>query len=263
MAKKHRSFNILGNIAVVNFSKENNFRDKKKFAEEILSEHQNIKSVFEKSGNFKGRLRKMKVKFLAGERNKEVLYHENHCVFRFNIDKIYFSTRLSGERKEISELIRRGEKVFVMFAGAAPFSVVIAKNSKAKMVYSNELGREANKYGRINAELNHVKDKIIFLDGDIKRVAKKLSGQRINFDVIVMPRPNLKETFLKEAFALSKKSTRIFYYGFCEEKSITEISEEIKSEAKKYNKKIKIRKIKKAGEIAPHKFRVRIDFQVV
>ncbi|MFH1325148.1 MAG: hypothetical protein ABIH49_00060 [archaeon] len=33
----------------------------------------------------------------------------------------------------------------------------------------------------------------------------------LKFEVIVMPRPQLKESFLREAFMLSKKGTRIFY----------------------------------------------------
>src|SRR3989344_9463871 len=101
----HRSFNVLGNIAVVNFSDKTKLKDKKIFAQELLKKHPNIKTVLEKSGKFSGRLRKMKTKHLVGEKNKEVLYKENNCMFRFNIDTTYFSPRLSNERKEIASLI--------------------------------------------------------------------------------------------------------------------------------------------------------------
>jgi hypothetical protein len=37
----------------------------------------------------------------------------------------------------------------------------------------------------------------------------------------------------------------------------------VKSEASKFGKKIKILKIKPAGEIAPYKIRVRVDFEVL
>ena len=88
---KHRSFNILGNIAIVNFPKDFNSTEKRKFAEKILKENKAVKTVLEKSGKFKGRLRKMQTKHIAGEKTKEVLYKENNCVFRFNIDTSYFS----------------------------------------------------------------------------------------------------------------------------------------------------------------------------
>ena len=255
----HRSFNVLGNIAVVNFSDKTKISDKKKFAEQLLKEHSNIKTILEKSRKFSGRLRKMKTRYLAGEKNKEVLYKENNCVFRFNLDTTYFSPRLSNERKEVASKIKKNEKVLVMFAGVGPYSICIAKNSKAK-VYSNEINREANKYAELNIKLNNVGDKVELSSGDIKKVAKKL--QKIKFNVIVMPRPRLKESFLKEAFMLSKKNTRIFYYDFCKIEDKNKIIEKIKNEAKKSKKKIKILRIKNAGEIAPYKIRIRVDFVV-
>lgn len=266
---KHRSFNVLGSIAIVNFPDKIKISEKKKFAQNLLKKNSQIKTVLEKSGQFKGRLRKMQTKHLAGEKNKEVLYKENNCVFRFNIDTTYFSPRLSNERKEIASKIKRNDKVLVMFAGVAPFSIVIAKNSKAKVV-SNEINREANKYAQLNFGLNNVKVELV--SGDIKRVAKRLSTARCTpncglkgqkFDVIVMPRPRLKDSFLREAFMLSKKGTRIYYYGFCKIGEENKIVEKVKGEAKKFKKKIKILKIKSAGEIAPYKIRLRVDMKIL
>lgn len=254
--KTPRAFDIFGNVILVKFDFKEKLANKKKFAEKLLKEHKSVRTILEKTGKFKGRLRKQETKYLAGEKTKEVLYKENNCVFRFNIDDTYFSPRLGSERKDLAKKIRKGE-VLVMFAGVGPYSVVIAKNSGAKRVYSNEINRQANKYGKLNAELNKIKDKIVFLEGDIKKV-----GLRKKFDFIVMPRPQLKETFLKEAFRFSKKGTRIFYYDFCKEDEIKEVVEGVKSEAKKARKKIKILKIKKAGEIAPYRYRIRIDFRV-
>jgi len=247
----------------VKFDREAKFKDKKKFAEKLLKQYKSVKTVVEKIGKFKGRLRKQQTKHIAGEKTKEVLYRENNCVFRFNIDKTYFSSRLSNERKEISQKVKKTDEVLVMFAGIGPYPIVIAKNSKAQKVYSNEINREANKYAKLNIELNKLKKYVELLPGDIKRVALKLKKKRKKFDVITMPRPQLKETFLKEAFMLSKKGTKIFYYDFCKEEEINLVVERIKEEAKKARKKIKILKIKKAGEIAPYKFRIRIDFKIL
>jgi len=150
-----------------------------------------------------------------------------------------------------------------MFAGVAPFSIVIAKNSKAKKIYSNEINRKANSYAELNVERNNVKDKIEFVTGDIKKVALKLKKQKKKFDFIVMPRPNLKDSFLEQAFMLSKKGTKIYYYDFCKVDEIDLIVNKIKEEAKKAKKKIKILRKKSAGETAPYKIRVRIDFRVL
>jgi tRNA (guanine37-N1)-methyltransferase len=260
---KHRAYSLFGNVAIVNFSKDFSPKQKKMFANEILKENKSVRSVLEKSENFKGRLRKMQTKWLAGEKTKEVLYTENGCRFRFNIDETYFSPRLSNERKEISSEIKKGEKVFVMFAGVAPFSIVIAKNSPAKIVYSNEINRKANKYAKFNVELNKLNNKVFILPGDIKRVSRNISEKKEVFDVIVMPRPQLKDSFLESAFMLSKKGTRIYYYDFCKIEEIDKIKEKVILDAKKFGKMIKILKVKKAGEIAPYKIRLRIDFQIL
>ena len=258
-----RSYNILGSVAIVNFSDDITFSEKKKFAQKIMENNKVVKTVLEKSGNFKGRLRKMQTKHLAGEKTKEVLYRENGCVFRFDVDETYFSPRLSHERNEVASMIKKGEEVFVMFAGVGPFSIVIAKNSPVKKVVSNEINRVANKYAKLNVELNNVKDKVEIVPGDVKRVAKKLNLEGRKFSTIVMPRPRLKDSFLPEAFMLSKKGTKIIYYDFTPVEEIDKIVEKIKGEAKKAKKKVKILNVKRAGEIAPYKIRLRVDFKVV
>src|SRR3989344_5866440 len=249
------AFDRLGNIAIVKFSRGVKSGDKKQFAKKILHDNPSVKTVLEKIGKFQGRLRKQKTKFLLGEKTKEVLYRENGCVFRFNVDSTYFSPRLSNERKEIASKIKNGDDVLVMFAGVSPFSIVIAKNSKAKKIVSVEINREATKYAKFNVELNKLKNKIEVAQGNVKNFVKKLSSshhplhlpqkskkgnihaelQWLNkipkkYDVIVMPRPQLKESFLKEAFSLSKKGTRIFYYDFCKAGDIDEVKEKIISE---------------------------------
>ena len=260
---KQRSFSVLGDVAIVNFPFETKAGDKKKFANELLKKNTNLKTVIEKSGKFSGRFRKQITKHLAGVKNKEVLYKENGCEFRFNIDDTYFSPRLANERKEIADLIKKGEEVLVICAGVAPFSIVIAKNTDAKIVYSNELNKKANKYGKENISRNKVEEKVILVSGDIKKVAPKLAKEGKKFDVIVMARPQLIDTFLKEAFMLVKAGTRIYYYDFCKVEDKELIVKKIKAKAKKVDKEIKILKVKEAGEIAPYKVRLRVDFEIV
>ncbi|MEM3091394.1 MAG: methyltransferase domain-containing protein [Candidatus Pacearchaeota archaeon] len=255
-----RSFDVLGNIALVKFPKGTPMKNKKKFAEKLIESNRSIKTVLEKIQGFKGRLRKQKTKWIAGEKTKEVLYRENGCIFRFNIDKTYFSPRLSNERKEIASMIKGSGNVLVMFSGVGPYPIVIAKKSRAKKIIAIEINREANKYAKINIELNKVKNKVEIIQGSIKKVFKKIKQK---FDYIIMPRPQLKDSFLKEAFLFSKKNTMIYYYDFCKQEDIKKIVNKVNLEAKKSGKKIKILKVKKAGEIAPYKFRVRIDFKVL
>jgi len=259
-AKHFGGYDIVGNIAVFKFDWNEKAREKKKKAEKFLKEHKGVRTVLEKVEKFKGRLRVPKTKYIAGEKTKEVLYKENDCVFRFNVDSCYFSPRLSSERKEIADKVKRGENVLVMFGGVAPFAVVIAKKGRAGRVVSVELGRECNKYARENVKRNKLGGKVEVIQGDVR---KKVPLLKKKFDRIVMARPNLKDSFLDVAFPRVKKRGAIHYYGFYREEDKAELRELILSEAKKARKKVKILKVKKAGNIAPYAYRYRVDLKVL
>ncbi|MFH1430903.1 MAG: methyltransferase domain-containing protein [Nanoarchaeota archaeon] len=248
------SYDVIGNIAVLKFEKEN-LSEKKKIAEKILKDRKNIKTVVEKLDKVKGRLRTLNIKHLAGKKTSETIHKESGCLFKLNIEKCYFSPRISNERLEIAKKIKSKNKVLVMFAGVLPFPIIIAKHSKCKEIVSIELGKECCKYGKENIKLNKLNN-IKIIQGDVNKIIPKLAKQK--FDVIIMPRPQLKDTFLKSAFLVSKKSTKIFYYDFS--RNIKEILEKIKKQAKKSKKQIKILDIKKAGEVAPYKYKFRIEF---
>ncbi len=254
------TYDIIGSIAILKFKKEIKAREKKKTAEKLLKEHKNIETVLEKSEKIKGRLRVYKIKWLAGEKTRETIHNESSCKFKLDVEKCYFSPRLSGERLEVAGKIKKNDNVLVMFSGAGPYSIVIGKISKPKEVVSVELGRECCKYALENVKLNKL-DNVQVIQGDVKRVVPKLARQGRKFDKIVMPRPQLKDSFLKEAFSVAKKNTEIYYYDFG--KDVSGILERIYEESRKAKKNIKVLKVKKAGEVAPYKFRWRVDLKIV
>lgn len=258
---KQRAFSVLGNVALVNFS-EGTLKEKKEFARDLLKKNKSVKTVLEKSGNFSGEYRTQKTKYLAGVKTKEVLYKENGCEFRFNIDEVYFSSRLANERKEVLDFVRPHDEVLVMFSGVSPFPIVIAKNVPVKKVYSNEINERANEYSLENIKRNKVVDKVELLPGDIKKVARKLMAEKKTFDLILMTRPNLEETFLHEAFALSHSGTRIYYHGFCRIEDEEDVVKNIREEANKEGFKVNVLNTKEIGEIAPGKVRFRVYFEV-
>jgi tRNA (guanine37-N1)-methyltransferase len=262
----HVGYDIIGNIAILKFDRSAKIKDKKKFAEGFLKKNKSVRTVLEKTGGFSGRLRTHKTKWVAGEKTKEALYKENGCVFRLNVDTCYFSGRLSEERKEIASKVKKNENVLVMFGGVGVYAIVIARHSKAKRVVSAEISRECNKYAKVNVKRNRLQEKLEIVSGDVR---KKLSGENCwkecgidKFDRIVMPRPNLKDSFLDVAFGRIKKGGVIHYYGFYQEKSVAELKELIVSESKKTKKKIKILKVKKAGDVGPYRFRYRVDIKI-
>src|SRR3989344_175091 len=112
---KMADYDILGNIAII--KGENKTEEEKLMQANELLKKPSIKTVLERITHVNGRLRTIKTRFLAGEKNLIALHKENNCIFKFNVETCYFSPRLSNERKLIAEKIKKSERVLVMFAG--------------------------------------------------------------------------------------------------------------------------------------------------
>src|SRR3989344_1457551 len=94
---------------------------------------------------------------------------------------------------------------------------------------------------------------------DRKDLAEKIKKSD---KVLIMFRPNLKTTFLKQALSCAKKGTKIFYQGFSKESDLPKMIRQLEEEAIQNKKKLIIKDIKKSGDIAPYKFRYRIEILV-
>jgi len=258
------NYDIIGDIAILKFP-DNTNREEKLIQARKLLENPSIKTVLEKANKVSGRLRTIKTNFLLGENKKETFYRESGCLFKLNVETCYFSPRLAGERLEIAKLIakKKNARVLVMFAGVGPFSIVIAKHSKPARVISVELGKDCNKYARQNVVMNKVENIVQVIQGDVKKIIPKLKkeNKKEKYDFVIMPRPNLKDTFLKEGLQVAKKNTQIIYYGFSGEKELEKMLVELHQQAKKAKRKIKIIQIVEAGDIAPYEHRYRVLLQ--
>lgn len=254
------TFDIIGNIAIIQPLKGFGRKKIKALASKLLKQR-NIETVYVK-GKISGRLRIPKLTWVAGKRKSEVLHRESGCAIKLDIKKCYFSPRLGTDRQEIAKKVKKGEKVLVLFSGVAPYGIVIAKHSKAKAVWCIELSKVASRYAEENIKLNKL-DNIKIIQGDVKRIIPKIS-KKLKFDSIVMARPQLKESFLREAFLASKKSSVIYFYDFLSRKEFPKAAIlKINEAAKKARKKVKILRSKKVREIAPYKYHVRIDFKII
>lgn len=259
----------IGKIAIINVKGEKNKKEIKKLAREILKKNKNIKTVLLKEEKVKGKLRKAGYKFIAGEKNFETLYRENDCIFKLNIKEVYFSSRLANNRlwvaKKIIEFAKRKNlkkvKILVQFAGIGVYGIVIAKKLKQEKINFNvimiELNKKAVKYAKENIKMNKLEN-IQILQGDVKKILSKLN----KFDFIIMPRPQIKYDFFKEAFINAKKGSIVFYFDFVNEGEIANEKQKLEEKAKELGKKIKFIEIKKAGQIGVRKWRIVSVFEV-
>lgn len=253
-----RSYDLVGSIAIIEIP-DGLVKKEKLIAETLLGLHKQIQTVVKKVGMHKGELRLQKVKILAGKRTKETICVESKARLKINIEKVYFSVRLSTERLRIAKQIKKGESVLVMFSGCAPYPCVFAKNTKAKEICGIELNKEGHKYGLENVNLNKIKN-VTLLKGDVRKVVPKLKKK---FDRIVMPLPRDASDFLNVALSVIKKGGVIHLYDFVEEKDFPQTTKaKIKKACTSAKKKCRILKATKCGSYAPGRFRVCVDFKV-
>ena len=150
----NRSFEIVGNIAIVEICEELE-EFEKLIGNAIMKVNTSIKTVLKKSGIHKGKFRTQDLIYIAGEDTKETIYQENGIKLKINPETVYFSARLSVERQELMEKLEEKKRVLVMFSGIGPYTfVALKKQPNLARISSIELNPEGFKYAQENLILN-------------------------------------------------------------------------------------------------------------
>jgi tRNA (guanine37-N1)-methyltransferase len=212
IAKVYNSFDIIGDIAIIKTS-NTNLNDSMIIADQIFSIHKNVKSVFLQISAIKSDYRTRELKLLAGEYKTVTKYKESGCIIQVDIEKCFFSPRLSYERARIAKLVKNGETVINMFSGVGCFSIIVAKTVQTAKIFSIDLNPSAVKYLKGNILLNHVYGRVHPLLGDAKEIIEtQLLGVA---DRILMPLPGLALRYLSTALlALKPSGGWIHYHSF-------------------------------------------------
>ena len=253
------SFDMVGSIIIFSDFPKQLSKKEKIIGNEILKNFRHFKSVFKKTKKYSGKFRTPKLKLLAGSNSKETVHKENNIRLKLNVEKVYFSARLSEERKRIAKQVKNNESVLVMFSGIAPYPIVISKNTKAKEIIGIEINQIAHKHALENLKLNKIKNVKLIL-GDVKKVLPKI---REKFDRIIMPLPKGAENFLGLALNKIRKNRIIHFYSFAEENNYNNIKKIINNECEKKKKRCRILDIVKCGQFSPRVFRLCVDFRVL
>ncbi len=245
------SYDTVGDIAVLQIPKELEKKEKI-IAETLLKTNKNLKTVCKIISPHKGLFRIQKIKPIAGKKTTLCTYKESGAVMKFDLNKTFFSPRLSTERLRIAKQIKKGEVVGVFFAGVGPFALVFAKNSQMKKAIAIELNPHACKAMKENIKLNKITN-IEALCGDVREKAKGLV-----FDRIVMPSPHTADSFLDIAKECSKPDTIIHYYIFAPsnnpfEKALKDITS--------FFPNSKILRKAKVRSFSPKTIQIVVDFQ--
>ncbi len=206
----YSSFDIIGDIAII---KHNNVQNAKIIANQILTTHKNVKTVFTPVTRITGDFRVRKLKLLAGENKTSTTHRESGCIFSVDVEKCYYSPRLSYEHSRIAELANPHEVVVNMFAGIGCFSIALAKKQSQTKVYSIDMNPVAFEYMQKNIKLNGVFGRVFPILGDSREIVEgQLQGVA---DRVLMPLPEKALEYLTVALtALKKSGGWIHYYDF-------------------------------------------------
>ena len=246
------SFDIIGDVVILEIPDDlENYKD---LIGEAALKFTRRKAIFRKKSEIKGIIRTRELEHIAGEDISETVHHEFGCRLMLDVKNVYFSPRLATERKRVADSVKDGEIIVDMFAGVAPFPVLIARNHDVT-VYAIDINPEAYKYAKRNIELNKVQNKVIPLLGDVREV---LENKNIKADRIIMNLPGSAYEFLDTAMQHIKPGGIIHYYEFSEgfEKPV----ERLKDAA--YPRKVEILDKRKVRSRSPGKWHMGIDAKI-
>ena len=211
LSRAFNSFDIVGDIAIIKLPKDSAV-DGHFIANRIMSSHKNVKTVYATTSPCVGDFRTRKLKLLAGEAKTVTLYKEAGCVFAVDVERCYFSPRLSHERLRIAGKVTGEETVVNMFAGVGCFSVIIAKKVPSSKVFSIDLNPTAVEFMERNVRLNRIYPRVIPILGDAKDVIEsRLKGKA---DRILMPLPEKAIEYLPNAVSALRGRGFIHLYDF-------------------------------------------------
>ena len=203
------AFDQIGNIIIVRIP-DSLLSKKELIGETLLEQVKSAKSVFYQSSSVEGKFRTRDLEVLAGDNKTETEYKEYGCRFIVDVEKVFFSPRLSSERIRIAELVNHGEIVTNMFAGIGMFSIIAAKKKKCT-VYNIDINPDATRLCEKNIALNKLVGNIISIHGDATEVIRNQLENKSDRTLMLLPEKS--DEFLDSAILATKSNGVIHYYS--------------------------------------------------
>ena len=200
-------FEVIGDIAIISLRPELNDY-KKQIAEGILSIRKNICTVLNKASKLEGDHRTAYYEFLAGTRTL-TCHHEYGFLYRLDIGKVFFNSRLGFERRRVTDQVQPDELVLVPFCGVGPFAVPAA--ARHARVIAIEKNPEACYWLSENISINGVSQNVCIINGNAFDICLRPHKK---FDRVIIPTPYGRDAILQVIAPLVKKSGMIHFYTF-------------------------------------------------
>ncbi len=182
---KDLPFEIIGHILII---RENASKKKLlEFAKEKMNKHTYIKTVVIQTSKVKGQERKRDLQFVLGEKTFATTYKEHGNSFYVDLEKAFFSPRLSFERQRVANLVKEKEVILNFFSGVGPFDIAIASKLDCIEIHSIEINKYAYQYLCRNVELNKFQNKITPYFGDAFEIVPERFYDQVNRVLLPLP----------------------------------------------------------------------------
>jgi len=264
LEKAPNSFEIIGNkeksVAIVEIPEELESK-KELIAKAVIQMDKNVKTVLKKVSERKGEFRTREFEIIAGQEDTEIIHREYGYLLKVDPQIVYFSAKEGSERERIAKQVKENETVMLMFAGIGAVAVAIAKKQlSVQKIIAIEINPQALEYIEENARINRVADKIIAVEGDVRKEAPRFYNK---CDRVIMPLPLEASEFLEEAVKCLQNKGVIHFYTLIDKDDFSAADKIIKEVCDKMNKKYRILNKQKVAEYSPKQWKVRIDFEIL
>ena len=203
------AFDQIGDIIIVRIP-DSLISKKKIIGKALLEQVKTAKTVFHQSSPVEGDFRTRNLELIEGDEKTETEYRENGCRFIVDVEKAFFSPRLSTERERIANLVNDNDVIINMFGGVGMFSILAAR-TKSCTVYNIDINPMASKLCEENIKLNKLKGSVISLNGDATEIINEQLQAKA--DRVLMLLPERSDEFLDAAISSLKKNGVIHYYS--------------------------------------------------
>ena len=252
------SYDLVGDMAIIIIPPELEPKEHI-IGETLLGLHKNLRVVAKRDGNYRGEYRTIPLKIIAGENRKETEYKEHGVRFLLNPEKVYFSVRLSNERKRLAQLVQPDENILIPFSGIGVYPLVIARNSEAAHITGIEKNTIAYQYAAKNLAKNKTIKNVTLLEGDVMDIVPSLHS---NFDRIAMPLPKTGSFYLDTAISLLKHGGWLHFYDFQKMDQFNESIEKVKTACQRSKRKLLHQDMVICGHTAPATYRICVDAKI-
>lgn len=256
-----KSMDIVGSIAIVDIPPELEAW-KHRVGSAVLQVNRNVETVLAKAGHIQGTCRLRQFEVIAGTGETEVVHREYGCTYQLDLTEVYFTPRLSEERRRVAEQVREGETIVDMFASVGPFAIQIAKTCENVTVYAVDVNEKAYYFLKRNVRGNGVEKRVIPVLGDVRGFVERFEGVS---DRVILDLPEKASEFIDVACRLLKPGGGMMhYYCFQSEPSVLEKAEEgLRGNLAEVNRiLLDVAYKRRLRQIAPRRWQVVLDATV-